>query len=352
MKLRRARAPARPALGQLRPGQGDDVDRAVRDHSSRYSTKSSSPLSAQCRSSKTSDVGAALGDPLEERAPGARTASLAAAGWRRSAETEQVREPRLHPARSSRRRRARSATAGGEQLRADASSSLALDDPGAAAHHLGQGPEADALAVRRAATAGASRRARSARRCTSAAPRAGGDLPMPRDPGDRQRGAARRSSPVGVQEVLDQAQLLVAADERRLELVPADRRHRRSRHHPERPPGGHRVGLALDGVLRRRREGDRHRSPSAYVDSPTRTVPGSAADCSRAAVLTRSPATIPWPPAPRVTAASPVRTPTRARRSAPVRAPRAPTRSTSVQRGRGRPARRRPRAPPACPTRP
>ena len=48
------------------------------------------------------------------------------------------------------------------------------------------------------------------------------------------------------------------------------------------------------------------------VASPTRTVPGSATDWSRAAVLTRSPATMPWFVAPRVTAASPVRTPARA----------------------------------------
>ena len=51
-----------------------------------------------------------------------------------------------------------------------------------------------------------------------------------------------------------------------------------------------------------------------YVASPTSTVPGSAADCRREAVLTRSPATIPCPVAPIVTAASPVKTPARARR--------------------------------------
>src|SRR5579859_2753290 len=49
------------------------------------------------------------------------------------------------------------------------------------------------------------------------------------------------------------------------------------------------------------------------VESPTSTVPGSAADWTREAVLTRSPATRPWPVAPSVTAASPVRTPARAR---------------------------------------
>ena len=48
-----------------------------------------------------------------------------------------------------------------------------------------------------------------------------------------------------------------------------------------------------------------------YVVSPTRTVPGGATDWRRDAVLTRSPATIPWFVAPRVTAASPVSTPAR-----------------------------------------
>ena len=48
------------------------------------------------------------------------------------------------------------------------------------------------------------------------------------------------------------------------------------------------------------------------VASPTSTVPGAAADWRRLAVLTMSPATIPWLVAPIVTAASPVKTPARA----------------------------------------
>jgi hypothetical protein len=48
------------------------------------------------------------------------------------------------------------------------------------------------------------------------------------------------------------------------------------------------------------------------VDSPASTVPGTATDWRRAAVLTMSPATMPWLVAPSVTAASPVRTPARA----------------------------------------
>ncbi len=66
------------------------------------------------------------------------------------------------------------------------------------------------------------------------------------------------------------------------------------------------------------------------VASPTSTVPGFAADCSRAAVLTMSPATIPWFTAPSVTAASPVSTPARA--SMPW--PRTATASTSSSAAR------------------
>ena len=48
------------------------------------------------------------------------------------------------------------------------------------------------------------------------------------------------------------------------------------------------------------------------VASSTSTVPGAAAPWIRDAVFTRSPATIPWPTAPTVTAASPVATAARA----------------------------------------
>ncbi len=53
--------------------------------------------------------------------------------------------------------------------------------------------------------------------------------------------------------------------------------------------------------------------PPAAVASPTSTVPGAARTTGAGeAVLTMSPATMPWLVAPIVTAASPVRTPARA----------------------------------------
>ena len=65
--------------------------------------------------------------------------------------------------------------------------------------------------------------------------------------------------------------------------------------------------------------------------SPTITVPGSAADCSREAVLTRSPVTRPWPTAPSAATASPVSTPTRACSGTPSRSPSAVTASTTTK---------------------
>ena len=75
-----------------------------------------------------------------------------------------------------------------------------------------------------------------------------------------------------------------------------------------------------------------------WVASPTSTVEGGATLCSRLAVLTMSPLTMPWLVAPRVTAASPVRTPARTSMPGPGRGPRPPARGR-----RGRHARRRPR---------
>ena len=67
---------------------------------------------------------------------------------------------------------------------------------------------------------------------------------------------------------------------------------------------------------------------SDRVVRSTQTVPGSAFACTRAAVLTASPATMPWPVAPIVTATSPVTTPTRiAKPGAPTESPNAATAS-------------------------
>ena len=69
------------------------------------------------------------------------------------------------------------------------------------------------------------------------------------------------------------------------------------------------------------------------VASPTSTAPAGAADCSRDAVLTMSPATSPWLVAPIVTAASPVRTPARACASGAM-VPTEATRSSAARTAR------------------
>ena len=83
---------------------------------------------------------------------------------------------------------------------------------------------------------------------------------------------ARRSRAVGVEQVLEQPQLVVAADERRLERV------RPAAAAPlgddaQRPPGGDGRRLALEPARRRPRTRS-PRSPRGSVASPTRTRPG------------------------------------------------------------------------------
>ena len=76
-------------------------------------------------------------------------------------------------------------------------------------------------------------------------------------------------------------------------------------------------------------------SANRRVASSTSTDPGAATDCTRAAVFTASPATIPSPSAPRVTATSPVTTPARAANpAAPTSPPSTATASTSSNAAR------------------
>ena len=138
-----------------------------------------------------------------------------------------------------------------------------------------------------------------------------------------------------MEQVLEQAQLLVATHERRLEaLRPAHAAD--LGHDAQRPPHRHGRGLALEQLLPGRLVGDRAGVASRVV-SPTSTVPGGATLWRRDAVLTRSPATIPWSTAPRVTAASPVSTPARAWSRLPPGA--ASVRTTSTRSSAARTAR-------------
>ena len=121
---------------------------------------------------------------------------------------------------------------------------------------------------------------------------------------------ARRSRPVRGDQVLEQPQLLVPADERRLEQVGAALAAALG-DDPQRAPGRDRRLLALERLLARLLEGD-GRARGALGGLAHEHGAGLGDGLEAAAVLTRSPATMPWFVAPRVTAASPVRTPARA----------------------------------------
>ena len=185
---------------------------------------------------------------------------------------------------------------------------LAFDDAGTHADHLGECPERDALAVGEAAAAVPPDAFLDAVHVLEELP------PEPRlaDPGDAGHGDELRAPLVdrGVEELLDETKLAVPPDEGRLEARRLERAAA-ARGHAERAPECDLLGLTLEVVLSGRgvRDGGLRRSLGRLTDEDGA---GSAADWIRAAVLTRSPATIPCPSAPSVTAASPVRTPARA----------------------------------------
>ena len=97
-EVRRAGAPARMALRQLGRASVSTKIGWLRDHSSRYSTNSSSAASAHCMSSKTIGSRAAA---RPWRSKKSRQPRRGPPGPDPLLEAEQVRQPRLDPARSS-----------------------------------------------------------------------------------------------------------------------------------------------------------------------------------------------------------------------------------------------------------
>ena len=85
-----------------------------------------------------------------------------------------------------------------------------------------------------------------------------------------------------------------------------------ARHDRHAPIGGDRQRLAFQLLLARPARRRWHRPRRDRWTRRRARFPARAADCSRDAVLTRSPATMPWLVAPMVTAASPVSSPARA----------------------------------------
>ena len=174
--------------------------------------------------------------------------------------------------------------------------------------HLAQGPERHAAAVRRGAAVVPPDGVHHAVEVL---------LELPRQAALAHAGRARDRDEAGstlagrrMEEVLEHPDLLVATHERGLEELRATPASALG-DDPQRPPRGDWMLLALEHVLAGFLEGDRcRRSPVRGLAHQYR--PGAATDWIRAAVLTRSPATMPWSVAPSVTAASPVSTPARA----------------------------------------
>ena len=252
-----------PALGQLGPREREHEQRVV-----------ARPLEQVLDEVEQAGVGPLevledehgrplLGEPLEEEPPGREEILPVGRGPLR--EPEQVGEPRLEPAPLLR--------VGdvlldrGPELRERGLGRLLLEDPGPHRAPSPRAPSRRRRPRRRDSGRGATRR------CLDQAVDVLLELPRePRlpDPGDARR--PRRAVPCpprrdAVEELLDEAQLAVAADERRLEA----RRLLRAaavRGHPERPVERDRLGLPLQLVLARRLVGDRRlgRPPRRLAD--------------------------------------------------------------------------------------
>jgi hypothetical protein len=183
--------------------------------------------------------GRGLRHPLEEEAPSGEEVLFVARA--RLAEPEQMREARLETAPLVRRAHDR-----GERLAQLGERDLGrvvLADPRAHAHHLCERPVGDAVAVREAAAAMPVHVVREPVDVLLELPRE----PRLADAGDAEdrdepRAALFRG---GVEEILDELELALAADERRLEpgraALAAPRRD-----HAQRPEDVRRLGLALE----------------------------------------------------------------------------------------------------------
>ena len=174
--------------------------------------------------------------------------------------------------------------------------------------HLAERPEADARAVCGGAAPVPPRRVHEAVEVLLELP---GDAALADAPDAGHRHEACPAIPRGgVEQVLEQALLIVPPDEGGLQGVGAIPSAHLG-HDPQGTPRGHRRGLALERLLARGLERDGC-GCGALGRLAHEHRAGAAADCSLAAVLTRSPATMPWLVAPSVTVASPVSTAARA----------------------------------------
>ena len=141
-------SPIVPAVEQLGPGRGDDVDRALAGPVEDVIDEVEEPVVGPLEILEHEDDHPALGDPFEQEAPGGEQ-RFAVGGLRDLArlDAEQLEETRLHPA--SLRLVCHEFAEGAVQLSACGGRVILVADPDPAANHLGQCPEADADPIRR-----------------------------------------------------------------------------------------------------------------------------------------------------------------------------------------------------------
>ena len=246
-----------------------------RDHSSRWSTKSSRPESAKWKSSKTRTTG----NDAARRSKNVRQAPNSSSASARDLDAQQGEQRLLQPAslleiRHVLRERRRDACPGGRFV-------VRLDEAAAAAHHLAERPERDALAVRGGAALVPPDVVGQA---VDVVQELAGD-PGLADPGRAEDRHQPRPPLAGrrVVQVLQEPELVVAAHERGLEVVaaiaaahPGD--------DPQGAPGRHGRGLARGAPgrprLRTRRPGlPLAASPRRPGRCRERPPPGAGTPC-------------------------------------------------------------------------
>ncbi len=242
-------APARSALDQLWPGQRDDRHRHARAPVEHVVDEVEQAGIGPMEILEQEDDGSGRGDPLEERSP--RTEQFLARRPRAALESEKNEEGVLDPATL--------ALVGDPAGDAGGDGGpcggfvVALDQPDPAADHLAERPERDALAVRRRATGVPVDRVDQAVDVLGQLPRHPA-LADAGHAGDRHEARALVAGR-GQDDLAEEAELVVAADERRLDLVgPAAAAT--LGHDPDGAKCGHRRDLALEDLVAGGLEGD------------------------------------------------------------------------------------------------
>ncbi len=244
------RAERRPVLDELGTGQHDDEDRPVAGGGEQPLDELEQALVGPVEVLEDEHRRAPVRDPLEQGPP--RGGQLFRAARRRALETEQGRQPRLDAGPLL----GVGQVLGGHrgELRAGDVGRIRLGDPRPPADHLPERPERQALAVRRRSALVPVDQLDEPVDVLLELP----GQPALADPGDPQD-RHEPGTPVagrGVEQLLEQAQLVLASDERGLETGrPAE--PAAARDHSRGPPGRNRQLLAPQWLVAQRLVDDR-----------------------------------------------------------------------------------------------